>query len=627
MADKGKGTAREPPNPSPAFNVDMLQQMIAALQLVVDRDEDRRLWDAVGPTPPDPSISSDYEEMGPTDNQVQSGASVQQNPLPASSQPARDPAAFPVSPPLIPRPASPTPHAQPQRPHARGPPDVNDHGGRYGNDTHDGHDPPSLASPADSRVWVAGQSISLPMRNARQSGSSKPTTQAHGRAKRTSLKRVAYATRIGHYASPFWRQIAGIPPKIQATARAPFCTLATSLDIPDLGLYIVPYVLSLPTPLFSPHPPMDPDEAFFAPIPEDSDEPTDEEIPLVLNSGQYRRYRSEGSRRYGEWMNQSVDVELTITNATRELEARIAGWEKSTGTEQQNDAVKNVARSSGFENVGNSDASKPDSGSQSPEKGKGKQRLDEELFADPIVSGQPIDFSSLPVHELIGGLPLTEFVPFAEKMNSIHAPLTASPLSYMESLDLDIAKRIKARSIGFSYLQRDLYSLPAQISMEGFKRKETRAWKEIFDKLDSFITLPSVLYNEDGHVVAIRPDEHTYLWLKRKLSSYFYNAAGLLNGQLYEVPNVPVFDKDGLDPSVAYTPHDYQILCACYRDEVETVLKYFTRIAKIFPSGVEEEEEEAPKPPERPKGAGSSISQAGGVVKRRNDDQLDRLDG
>ncbi|TFY50207.1 hypothetical protein EVJ58_g11143, partial [Rhodofomes roseus] len=189
--------------------------------------------------------------------------------------------------------------------------------------------------------------------------------------------------------------------------------------------------------------------------------------------------------------------------------------------------------------------------------------------------------------------------------------------------------------------------------MEGFKRKETRAWKEIFDKLDSFITLPSVLYNEDGHVVAIRPDEYTYLWLKRKLSSYFYNAAGLLNGQLYEVPNVPVFDKDGLDPSVAYTPHDYQILCACYRDEVETVLKYFTRIAKIFPvelqlfwvlshgigliltryglmfyyatyyashntpcssfpSGVEEEEEEAPKPPERPKGAGSSISQAGG---------------
>ncbi|TFY59048.1 hypothetical protein EVJ58_g6023 [Rhodofomes roseus] len=121
-------------------------------------------------------------------------------------------------------------------------------------------------------------------------------------------------------------------------------TLATSLDIPDLGLYIMPYVLSLPTPLFSPHPPMDPEEAFFAPIPdEDSDEPTDEEIPLVLNSGQHRRYRTEGSRRYGKWMDQSVDVEFAITDATRELEARIAGWEMSTGTEQQSDAIENVA--------------------------------------------------------------------------------------------------------------------------------------------------------------------------------------------------------------------------------------------------------------------------------------------
>ncbi|KAH9839461.1 uncharacterized protein C8Q71DRAFT_856076 [Rhodofomes roseus] len=116
MVGKGKDTARDPPNPTPAFNVDMLQQMIAALQLVVDRDEDRRLWDAVGPPPPEPTISSDYEDMGGADNQVQPGASMQQGTLPTSSQPACDPAAVAQLAPVLARSASPspTPHAQPQ---------------------------------------------------------------------------------------------------------------------------------------------------------------------------------------------------------------------------------------------------------------------------------------------------------------------------------------------------------------------------------------------------------------------------------------------------------------------------------------------------------------------------------
>ncbi|TFY57513.1 hypothetical protein EVJ58_g6970 [Rhodofomes roseus] len=154
MVGKGKDTARDPPNPTPAFNVDMLQQMIAALQLVVDRDEDRRLWDAVGPPPPEPTIRI-TKIWGGADNQVQPGASMQQGTLPTSSQPACDPAAVAQSAPVLARSASPSPTPHAQRPHARGGPyvrptspvsaasydrsGVNDHGHRYDDDMDDGH--------------------------------------------------------------------------------------------------------------------------------------------------------------------------------------------------------------------------------------------------------------------------------------------------------------------------------------------------------------------------------------------------------------------------------------------------------------------------------------------------------
>lgn len=39
MGGKGKGIARDTPNLTPSFNVEVLQQMITALQLVIDRDE------------------------------------------------------------------------------------------------------------------------------------------------------------------------------------------------------------------------------------------------------------------------------------------------------------------------------------------------------------------------------------------------------------------------------------------------------------------------------------------------------------------------------------------------------------------------------------------------------------
>ncbi|KAH9918026.1 uncharacterized protein B0H18DRAFT_1123296 [Fomitopsis serialis] len=151
---------------------------------------------------------------------------------------------------------------------------------------------------------------------AKRSQQAKYSATGRGKAQRAAQSRVQYASRHGHFPTPFPQKIEGISFAVLTHARKPFRILVSSTECSDLGLYTRPYNLVIPTQYskdFSEN-----DELFT-----DVDHVLNE-LTRILNSWQYWLLKESGRERYA--LFKTIGGKGLAERLQEEVDIRLQSW-------------------------------------------------------------------------------------------------------------------------------------------------------------------------------------------------------------------------------------------------------------------------------------------------------------